>query len=381
MSKSHNLWFLTCTICIVILAGTNIISAFCKPSVTYASTIPPTTTSFIKQKKIVFVSERDGFSVIYVMNDNGSDQYPLEKNNKETYVSNPRWSLNGEKVIFSLSYPVMRGLTEIHIANLDGSNNQIVVTEKNTASADPDLSPDSKYVAFVSNRDGRFGIYVMNADGSNQHRLTELESYNSPDPKDQTIPHWSPTQNTIAFLSKGDTSSAEIKIANLDGSGLQTLVHGAITFTWSPDGQSIAFVSADSSDSGNLCIVNIKSKIQTCLLNLTNVLGLGVTWSPDGRHIAFSAPHNNGYDIFVWDVEANRVQKLTDNSTYIDYQVPTNYDATWSPNSKRLSFVASDDIVAVSARTAKIYAVNTDGSDLTALTATGDMSFSPSWQP
>ena len=36
----------------------------------------------------------------------------------------------------------------------------------------PSFSPDGSKIAFSSDRDGNYEIYVMNADGSNQTRLT-----------------------------------------------------------------------------------------------------------------------------------------------------------------------------------------------------------------
>jgi TolB protein len=42
--------------------------------------------------------------------------------------------------------------------------------------ADPAWSPDGRKIAFVSNRDGKYGIYVMNADGSGEQRLAQQSS-------------------------------------------------------------------------------------------------------------------------------------------------------------------------------------------------------------
>ena len=39
--------------------------------------------------------------------------------------------------------------------------------------ADPAWSPDGRKIAFVSNRDGSYGVYVMNADGSGPRRLAQ----------------------------------------------------------------------------------------------------------------------------------------------------------------------------------------------------------------
>ena len=58
----------------------------------------------------------------------------------------------------------------------------------------PSWSPDGGSIVFVSDRDGNFEIYVMNADGSNQRRLTN-------NPAEDIAPSWSPDGRYIAFAS------------------------------------------------------------------------------------------------------------------------------------------------------------------------------------
>ena len=55
--------------------------------------------------------------------------------------------------------------------NADGSGLRNL-TRNPTLDSSPAWSPDGRKIAFVSRRDGRYGIYVMNADGSGQRRLT-----------------------------------------------------------------------------------------------------------------------------------------------------------------------------------------------------------------
>ena len=55
--------------------------------------------------------------------------------------------------------------------NADGSN-QTRLTNNPAIDISPSFSADGSKIAFVSNRDGNQEIYVMNADGSNQTRLT-----------------------------------------------------------------------------------------------------------------------------------------------------------------------------------------------------------------
>src|SRR5207247_6229282 len=72
-------------------------------------------------------------------------------------------------------------------------------------------------IAFVSDRDGNFEIYVMNADGTGQTRLTN-------DTHDDVNPAFSPDGTKIAFVSdRAFNTDPEIWIMNADGSNPQQL--------------------------------------------------------------------------------------------------------------------------------------------------------------
>ncbi len=98
--------------------------------------------------------------------------------------------------------------------------------------------PAEDKIAFVSDRDGNFEIYVMNADGSGQTRLTDSSA-------DESGLAWSPDGTRIAFVSDRDGNS-EIYVMNADGSDQTNLTNNPAseyTPSWSPDGARIAFHS------------------------------------------------------------------------------------------------------------------------------------------
>ena len=87
-------------------------------------------------------------------------------------------------------------------------------------------------------RDGGFQIYVMDADGSNQTRLTN--SY-----QDANHPAWSPDGGSLAFASNRN-GNWDIFVKRSDGTEVDQLTDGPdadLEPVWSPDGARLAFAS------------------------------------------------------------------------------------------------------------------------------------------
>src|SRR5207249_4993650 len=84
-------------------------------------------------------------------------------------------------------------------------------------------SPDGSRIAFSSSRDGNNEIYVMNADGTGQTRLTTTTASN-------LHPTWSPDGAKIAFSSSrdtGDEDRQQIYVMNADGTGVTRLTNNS----------------------------------------------------------------------------------------------------------------------------------------------------------
>jgi WD40 repeat protein len=97
------------------------------------------------------------------------------------------------------------------------------------------FSPDGSRIAFASNRDGNFEIYVTDADGGNVTRLTTTTA-------NETEPTWGPDGTWLAYQS--DASGApQIWSMRADGSDQRPLTEGPANMepAVSPDGRAIAF--------------------------------------------------------------------------------------------------------------------------------------------
>jgi TolB protein len=94
----------------------------------------------------------------------------------------------------------------------------------------PRWSPDGRRLLFVSRRNGNPEVYVVNADGGGQRRLTR-------NPADDRDPAWSPDGRKIAFISTRDGERA-IYIMNADGTRQRSVTRGirriGVGFAWSP---------------------------------------------------------------------------------------------------------------------------------------------------
>ena len=152
----------------------------------------------------------------------------------------PVWSPDGRRIAFDSDRD---GNWEIYVMNADGSG-VTRLTDNDAADGFPAWSPDGRRITFDSDRDGNWEIYVMNADGSGVARLTDNGAADG-------FPAWSPDGRRIAFESNRD-GNVEIYLMNPDGSGVVRLTYnGAADFSpaWSPDGRRIAFYS--NRDDGN----------------------------------------------------------------------------------------------------------------------------------
>ena len=130
-----------------------------------------------------------------------------------------------------------------------------------------------------------------------------------------TDPAWSPDGTKIAFESRLGGSTLDICVMNADGSNQTKLTNSAAEDfqpAWSPDGSKIAFESFQpETKNGDIWVMNADGSNQ---INLTNSRAQegGPAWSPDGSKIAFN--WNPGYhdDIWVMKADGSNKTKLTE---------------------------------------------------------------------
>ncbi len=244
--------------------------------------------------------------------------------------------------------------------NADGSN-QTRITNNPAIDSQPAWSPDGTKIVFLSDRDGNNEIYVMNVDGSGQTNLTNH-------PARDDSPAWSPDGTKIVFHSLRDGNS-EIYVMNVDGSGQTRLTNNPTddaSAAWSPDGTQIAFDSNRDGDS-EIYVMNADGSGVTRLTN-SPTIDVVPDWSPDGTKIVFNSIRDGYNEIYVMNADGSNQTRLTNNPTQDLYP-------TWSPDGTKIVFDSDRD------GTPDIYVMNADGSGVARLTTDPAHDRMPQWQP
>jgi Tol biopolymer transport system component len=238
---------------------------------------------------------------------------------------------------------------EIYVMNADGTD-QRRLTNNPREDGRPAWSPDCRQIAFDSDRSGHFDIYVMNADGSNVRRLTNKG--------DNGYPAWSP-----APLG-GGTGGAQIAFSRYD------------------PGSDIYVTLAPHTSAG----VNTDGTNQQRLTQ-TGVGGVDMdlfdpAWSPDGMQmvcVVDSNPAPGDEESAIYVLNARDILQGTGGAKL--RPLPRvgsrlNDNPAWSPKGSQIAFSAEVD------GHRGIYVVNADGTNLRRLTQTKDYDeFAPAWSP
>ncbi len=218
--------------------------------------------------KIVF---RCGINIC-TMDVNGSNRTTIY--NSPDFSSEPSWSPNGQYVVFDNGGRL--GLLEVSTNTYTDVVNNGSMFPFNS----PRISPDNSKIAFIASDGNGFELYVVNLDGTNLLKLTNLDEFSA-------VPDWSPDGSKIVFASgTNQYQTNDIYTVNADGTSLTNLTNSPTVVDespqFSPDGTKIAF----SSD-----FLSIMNPDGTSRQSFSESRGYP-SWSPSGTKLAF---HGNYY--------------------------------------------------------------------------------------
>ena len=210
----------------------------------------------------------------------------------------------------------------------------------------PAITPQGDKIAFLSNRDDYFDVFIMNAiDGEVTDKLVSGQTTNNFEELKILTPAitWSPDGKQVAMATKAGEQDA-IVILNAENGDEQKLefgLDGIFSVGWSHQGDRLAFVG-NTGPQSDIYVYDLNTK---ALKNLTNDIfsDSDPTWAPDGKTIYFSSDRGantvanktntdiakqdySQKDIYSIEVATQKIERIT----------------SW-PNSDETSTVVSPD--------------------------------------
>ena len=277
--------------------------------------------------KIVFTSNRDGNSEIYIMNPDGSQQVNLTQHPAADF--DPAWSPTGDQILFNSNRD---GQWDLYLMEADGKNVRKVFA-KSADRREPTWSPDGEQIAYL--RRDEWAIYTTTIDGKTVKRITDTGDGGG-------SPSWSPDGSEIVFILAGGaekwgmrlTNSQQIRVVNLQSGAKRTLFAERLPTmgdpVWSPDGKQLAFSWMDRDlwdaqvhkkwgkqvfDAQTIYVAAHDGDEFQQIVSEKGPYALEPTWSPFGDELLYKQKIGNQlnqFQIFKISVTGGRAEQLTD---------------------------------------------------------------------
>jgi dipeptidyl aminopeptidase/acylaminoacyl peptidase len=233
------------------------------------------------------------------------------------------WSADGSWVAFT---ELSSDRSRIMTMRADGSARTNITADGAYYDLVPSISPDGSRIAYTSDRDddGRYEVYTIAADGSDERRITTNTSSVT-----FVGPKYSPDGTKLLVAMRESTNTnQDLYILNTDGTGplqrVTTGVNNAEGRAWSPDGTRIVFNNMVDGV-GQIFVVNTNGTGMTQITtNSANTPPLVIgeffppirgdvtpAWSPDGEWIAFASDRTGNFEINIVRTNGSSLSQVT----------------------------------------------------------------------
>lgn len=229
----------------------------------------------------------------------------------------PAFAASGRELFFHAG---RAAAGRLHVAALDdrGEVGRVsAVRDDGARDYHPRVSPDGRWIAFDSDRDGERGVYIASRDGANLARVSGA-GY-------AAVPSWSPDMKWLAFIR------AEPRRPRVWNLWLRDMSTGALQrhtafrsgqvwgASWFPDGRAICF-----SHDEQLIISHLDAR-EDIIIETPRRGHLVRTpaVSPDGRHVIFQVYKDGAW---LLDVQTRAMRRILDD--------PTAEEFAWSPDGR-----------------------------------------------
>ncbi|SFA79642.1 MULTISPECIES: S9 family peptidase [unclassified Bacillus (in: firmicutes)] len=244
-------------------------------------------------------------------------------------VTDPRISPDGNSCVFvetMMNKESQKYYSHLKWIPLHKKDEPVQWTFGESKNHSPRWSPDGQKIVFISNRNGKNQLFVLNVNGGEAKQITSL-------PRGASNPVWSPDGKRIAFSTslRGDT-----RIENADQEEKTTITPLEVEEMkyksdaegfWNGDYKQIAVLEIETGKVEQLTTGETDHQL--------------FCWSPDGKYLAIGADQNVNkddsflQDVFMLDVLEKSLTKITEGSGYFG-------NVTWSPNGKYLGLIGHE---------------------------------------
>ena len=192
----------------------------------------------------------------------------------------------------------------------------------------PFASPDGRYFVFSTNKEGAWGIWRMNVDGSNLVRLTQgpLDNY----------PSVTEDGKWVIFTALSDARPRIFKVSIDGGTPVPITDHIAIAGIVSPDMKWVTFFYPESPDpsapSNRIAIMPFEGgEIKSYTFVPGGTVPSRNQWSSDSQSVFYTTTANNTSNIWSQPISGGPAKQVTD---FKDNLI-TGF--AWSPDGKQLA--------------------------------------------
>lgn len=272
-------------------------------------------------------------------------------------------SPNG-KIVFQSTQGGDGFTSDIYVMDADGKHQTRLTDNTAADDANPIWSPKGDQIAFLSDRNGGSGnyeIFLMNADGTNQRPLRTAANGG---PVYGANIEWSPDGTRLKYESFGfDLGNIYVIQVVAPGGGDSVLPPQLVNpdrpagttdseASWSPDGTKFVFrhIACDFCLLSELYTMNVDG---TNRVQVTNLAGVESSprWSPDGTRVAYEADRGGAAGVYVKNADGTGAE--------VNVGGMTAGRPVWSPDGSRIAFVSD---------AGNVYTAGPDGANRTLLT-------------